>query len=263
MSEKKQSVEQIYQATELPDAKKSTGINAEVVIAEYALTRTEMLIGKEAIEKLRNTKVAVFGLGGVGSYVVEALARSGIGSFVLIDHDLINLTNLNRQLIATYDTIGMPKVEAARIRINSINPQAKVEAHQLMYLPDKDNLADLIGRDTDYVIDAVDNMSAKISLVVEAKKISVPIISSMGTGNKLDPLQFEVADIYQTSVCPLSRIMRRELRKLSIEGLKVVYSKEQPRTVPGRRAPASISFVPPVAGLIIAGEVIKDIIGYN
>lgn len=226
----------------------------------HAFTRTEMLIGSEALKKLQKSKVAVFGLGGVGSFVVEALTRSGIGSLVLIDHDLINITNLNRQLIATQDTLGMSKVEAAKARILSINPEAKVETHMLMYLPEQVNLADLIGSDTDYIVDAVDNMSAKIGLAVEAEKLSVPIISSMGTGNKLDPLQFEVTDIYQTSVCPLSRIMRRELRKRNIEKLKVVYSREQPRSVPGQRSPASIAFVPPVAGLVIAGEVIKDLI---
>lgn len=227
---------------------------------EHAFIRTEMLIGGVALQKLRNSKVVVFGLGGVGSYVVEALARSGVGRLVLIDHDTINITNLNRQLIATHETIGMSKVEAAKRRILSINPGADVAVHQIMYLPGQISLSDLVGDDTSYIVDAIDNMTAKLDLVVEADRLSVPIISSMGTGNKLDPLQFEIADIYETSVCPLSRIMRRELRKKNIMQLKVVYSREQPQTRPGQRMPASISFVPPVAGLIIAGEVIKTLI---
>ena len=243
-------------------------------------SRTELLIGKEGVEKLQNSKVAVFGLGGVGSYVVEGLVRAGIENFVLIDDDKICLTNLNRQIIATRKTIGKTKVEVAKERILEINPNAKVEIYQQFFMPDSEEILD----DTvDYIVDAVDTVTAKIELFVRANKLNLPIISSMGTGNKLDPTKFEVTDIYKTSICPLAKVMRKELRARNIEKLKVVYSKEEPIKPyneienscktncicpPGTKrkcsirnqVPGSISFVPSVAGLIIAGEVIKDII---
>lgn len=243
-------------------------------------SRTELLIGKEKIKRLKNSKVAIFGLGGVGSFVVEALARAGIGNFVLIDDDKICLTNLNRQLIATRSTIGKPKVEVARNRILDINPDAHVEIHQEFFMPESDGIFD---ETISYIVDAIDTVTAKIELVVRANNLNIPIISCMGTGNKLDPTRFEVADIYKTSVCPLAKVMRKELKKRGIDKLKVVYSKEEPLSPnnsienscktncicpPGTKrkcsirnqVPGSISFVPSVAGLIIAGEVIKDII---
>jgi tRNA threonylcarbamoyladenosine dehydratase len=247
----------------------------------HAFSRTEMLIGKPALQRLKQSKVAVFGIGGVGSYVVEGLVRSGIGHFVLIDADKVCLTNLNRQLIATRRTLGLPKVEVMRDRILEINPQAEVEIHQVFYLPG--TAAGLVRPDMDYLVDAVDTVSAKIDLAVRAKEMGIPVISCMGAGNKLDPTRFEVADLYQTAYCPLSKVMRKELKKRGIERLKVVYSREEPLPVPDgdsadcqadsaappgavrqgaprRRIPGSISFVPSVAGLIIAGEVIKDLI---
>ena len=228
-------------------------------------SRTELLIGKEGIEKLQNSKVAIFGIGGVGSFVVEGLVRAGVGSFVLVDNDKICLTNLNRQIISTRKTVGKPKVEVGKERILEINPEANVEIHQEFFMPDSQGILD----DTvDYIIDAVDTVTAKIELVMRANKLNIPIISSMGTGNKLDPTRFEVTDIYKTSVCPLAKVMRKELRARGVKKLKVVYSKEEPiqltKTTEENKAkkqvPGSISFVPSVAGLIIAGEVIKDII---
>ena len=238
-------------------------------------SRTELLIGTEAIEKLNKAKVAIFGIGGVGTFVVEGLVRAGIEKFILIDDDKICITNLNRQLIATHKTIGKYKVEVAKERILEINPNAKVEIYQEFFMPDSKELLD----DTvDYIIDCVDTVTAKIELVVRANKLNIPIISSMGTGNKLDPTKFEVADIYKTSVCPLAKVMRKELRSRNIKELKVVYSKEEPikidQTIVNdctssqeerkgthkKQIPGSISFVPSVAGLIISGEVIKDII---
>ena len=222
-------------------------------------SRTELLIGKEGIEKLQNSKVAIFGIGGVGSFVVEGLVRAGVGSFVLVDNDKICLTNLNRQIISTRKTVGKPKVEVAKERILEINPEANVEIHQEFFMPDSQGILD----DTvDYIIDAVDTVTAKIELVMRANKLNIPIISSMGTGNKLDPTRFEVTDIYKTSVCPLAKVMRKELRARGVNKLKVVYSKEEPiKPNDGAyKTPASISFVPSVAGLIIAGEVIKDVI---
>ena len=209
-------------------------------------SRTELLIGKEAIEKLHNSKVAVFGIGGVGSFVVEGLARAGVGNFVLVDKDVVDLTNLNRQIIATRKTIGKPKVEVARERILDINPDANVEIHQEFFMPDSEGI--------------LDNSIDYIELVVRANKLNIPIISSMGTGNKLDPTRFEVSDIYKTSVCPLAKVMRKELKNREIKKLKVVYSKEEPIKTSAKQVPGSISFVPSVAGLIIAGEVIKDLI---
>ena len=223
--------------------------------------RTELLIGKEKIEKLKNSKVAIFGLGGVGSYVLEACVRAGIGNLVLVDKDEVDITNLNRQIIATRKTIGKPKVEVAKERILEINPEANVEIYQEFFMPETKGILD---ESIDYIVDAVDTVTAKIELVVRANKLNIPIISSMGTGNKLDPTKFEVADIYKTSVCPLAKVMRKELKTRGIKKLKVVYSKEEPikrqeSNELGKQVPASISFVPSVAGLILAGEVVKDI----
>lgn len=222
-------------------------------------SREELLIGAEGIKKLNKSKVAIFGIGGVGSFVVEGLVRAGIENFTLVDNDKICLTNLNRQLIATHKTIGKYKVEVAKERILEINPNAKVETYQEFFMP---NSKEIVDNTIDYVIDCVDTVTAKIELVVRADKLNIPIISSMGTGNKLDPTKFEVADIYKTSICPLAKVMRKELRARDIKKLKVVYSKEEPCICKTniKQVPSSISFVPSVAGLIIAGEVIKDII---
>lgn len=223
-------------------------------------SRTELLIGKEGIEKLQNSKVAIFGIGGVGSFVVEGLVRAGVGSFVLVDKDVVDITNLNRQIIATQETVGMPKVEVAKARILNINSNAKVEIKQEFFMPSSNEILD---ESVDYIVDAVDTVTAKIELVLRANKLNIPIISSMGTGNKLDPTKFEVTDIYNTEVCPLAKVMRKELKNRGIRKLKVVYSKEEPikrNTEERKQIPASISFVPSVAGLIIAGEVIKDLI---
>lgn len=219
-------------------------------------SRTEPLIGKEAIKKLNKSKVAVFGIGGVGSYVVEGLARAGIGNFILVDKDEVDITNINRQIIATTKTVGKPKVEVSKERILEINPEAKVKIYQEFFMPETEGILD---DSIDYIVDAVDTVTAKIELVVRANKLNIPIISSMGTGNKLDPTAFEVADIYKTSVCPLAKVMRKELKARGVKKLKVVYSKEEPIKQEERGVPASISFVPSVAGLIIAGEVIKDL----
>lgn len=224
-------------------------------------SRTELLIGKQGLQKLQNAKVTIFGIGGVGSYVVEALVRAGVGNFILIDNDTISLTNLNRQIIATTKTIGQPKVEVAKQRILEINPKAKVEIHQEFFMPSSKQILD---NSVSYIVDAIDTITAKIELVERANKLNIPIISSMGTGNKLDPTKFEVTDIYKTSVCPLAKVMRKELKARNIEKLKVVYSKEEPIKIQNNQqtkpVPASISFVPSVAGLIIAGEVIKDLL---
>ena len=223
-------------------------------------SRTEMLIGKVGIEKLHNSKVAIFGIGGVGSYVVEALARAGIGNFLLIDGDEVDITNLNRQIIATTKTIGRSKVEAAKERILEINPNANIQIYKEFFMPESKEILD---ETVNYVVDAVDTVTAKIELVIRANRLGIPIISSMGTGNKLDPTKFEVTDIYKTSVCPLAKVMRKELRKRGVESLKVVYSREEPIDIKEKSdkyTPGSISFVPSVAGLIIAGEVIKDIV---
>lgn len=246
-------------------------------------SRTELLLGKKAMQVLEKSRVAVFGIGGVGGYAVEALVRSGVGTIDLIDDDKVCLTNLNRQIIATRKTVGKYKVDAMKERILEIQPDAIVNTHKCFFLPETKDEFDFT--QYSYVIDAVDTVTAKIQLVQEAQKAGVPIISSMGAGSKLDPARFEVADIYETSVCPLAKVMRRELRKRKIEHLKVVYSKEKPvRPIedmaiscrshcicpPGakhkcterRDIPGSNAFVPSVAGLIIASEVIKDIIGY-
>lgn len=219
--------------------------------------RMESLIGTAALEKLKNSRVAVFGVGGVGGYVVEALARSGVGALDLIDNDVVSETNINRQIIALHSTIGKKKTEVAAARVRDINPEIKVITHELFFLPETAQQLDF--SQYDYVVDAIDTVAGKIALIERAKEANVPVISSMGTGNKLNASAFEVADISKTSVCPLARVMRRELKKRGIENVKVVYSKEEPKEN-GGKVPASIAFVPPVAGLIIAGEVIKDLI---
>lgn len=243
-------------------------------------SRTELLLGKEAMEKLAASRVAVFGVGGVGGYVCEALVRSGVGAFDLIDDDKVCLTNLNRQIIATRKTVGKYKVDVMKERILDINPDTDVRIHKCFFLPE--NSGDFPFEEYDYVVDAVDTVTAKIELIMKAKELGVPVISSMGAGNKLDASRFQVADIYKTKVCPLAKVMRRELKKRGVKDLKVVYSEEEPikpqedmaiscRTncicPPGaqhkcteRRAiPGSVAFVPSVAGLIIAGEVVKDL----
>ncbi|KIR02590.1 HesA/MoeB/ThiF family protein [Lachnospiraceae bacterium TWA4] len=243
-------------------------------------SRTKLLLGEDSMNKLENAKVAVFGIGGVGGYVVEALVRSGVGSFVLVDDDKVCLTNINRQIIATRKTVGKYKVEVMKERILEINPKAEVEIRQCFYLPENAHEFDF--SEYSYVVDAVDTVTAKLEIIEQAKKLNVPVISCMGAGNKLDPTKFEVADIYKTTMCPLAKVMRRECKKRGIKKLKVVYSTEKPtrpledmssscRTncicPPGaahkcterRDIPGSVSFVPSVAGLIIAGEVIKDL----
>ena len=232
---------------------------------EEKFSRTEMLIGNDGMEKLKNAKVAVFGLGGVGSYVCEGLARSGVGNFILVDFDKIDESNINRQLIATEKTIGRHKVDLMKERILEINPDANVEAHSEFYMADSET--GIITEDLSYAVDCVDTIMAKIAVICKCDELDVPVISSMGTGNKLDPTMFEVADIFETSVCPLARIMKKDLRKRNIEKLKVVYSKEHPINTNDClinkdrkfKVKGSVSFVPSVAGLIIAGEVIKDI----
>lgn len=244
-------------------------------------SRTELLFGKEAMDKLAGSKVAVFGIGGVGGYVCEALVRSGVGAFDLIDDDKVCLTNLNRQIIATRSTVGKYKTDVMRDRMLDINPNVEVEVHKCFFLPE--NADDFPWDSYDYVVDAVDTVTAKIALVMKCKEKNIPIISSMGAGNKLDGSQFKVADIYKTKVCPLAKVMRRELKKRGVKKLKVVYSEEIPtRPIedmaiscrnncicpPGaehkcterRYIPGSVAFVPSVAGLIIAGEVAKDLI---
>ena len=226
-------------------------------------SRTELLIGEEGLKKLHNSKVAIFGLGGVGSYVVEGLARCGVGNFLLVDNDVVAISNINRQLIATMDTIGMKKVDICKNRINSINPDAKVNISDEFFLKES---KDLFDGSYDYVIDAIDTITGKIEIILRANKYNVPIISSMGTGNKLNPSKFEITDIYKTSYCPLAKVMRKELKDRGIKKLKVIYSKEEPMKVSAKEEgkkkniPGSISFVPSVAGLMIAGEVIRDLL---
>lgn len=232
------------------------------------LQRTEMLLGKEALEKLRRSRVAVFGVGGVGGFAVEALARTGIGALELVDRDVVSLTNLNRQILATHETIGRDKVDVAVERVRAIDPSIRVTGRKCFYLPETADQFDFSGYD--YVVDAVDTVKAKIDIIVRATEAGVPVISSMGAGNKLDPTQFRVADIYKTSMDPLAKVLRKELRKRDVKSLKVVYSPEKPLTpgdpgeelAPGKRTtPGSIAFVPSVAGLVIAGEVVKDLAG--
>ena len=247
-------------------------------------SRTELLFGKEAMEKLAHSRVAVFGIGGVGGYVCEALVRSGVGAFDLIDDDKVCLTNLNRQIIATRSTVGKYKTDVMMERMKDINPDVEVQVHKCFFLPE--NADSFPFADYDYVVDAVDTVTAKISLVMKAQEAGVPIISSMGAGNKLDASAFRVADIYKTKVCPLAKVMRRELKKRGVKKLKVVYSEEQPtrpledmgiscrtncicpsgakhKCTERRDIPGSTAFVPSVAGLIIAGEVVKDLTGKN
>lgn len=223
--------------------------------------REIMLIGKENLEELKKSKVIIYGIGGVGSFVCEALARAGIENLILVDYDKIELTNLNRQIHALHSTIGKQKTEAMKNRILDINPKAKVETYYNKEIKEKEE--ELINETINYVIDCVDTITTKLKLIETAKRKNIPIISSMGTGNKLDPTKFEITDIYKTSVCPLAKVMRKELKKRNIKNLKVVYSKEEPKTQienQEKRTPASISFVPSVAGLIIASEVVKDIL---
>lgn len=223
-------------------------------------SRSLPLLGESGLAALARARVAVFGIGGVGSYAVEALARSGVGAIDLIDNDTVSPSNLNRQLIALHSTVGQPKVEVAAARVQDIHPACVVRTHQLFYTPD--SAFDLSVYD--YVIDAIDTVSAKLALAERCAALGVPLISSMGTGNKLDPSQFEVADISKTSVCPLAKVMRVELRKRGISHLKVVYSRELPQTAAvdaaGNRVPSSVAFVPPAAGLLLAAEVVKDIV---
>ncbi|MGM9632748.1 MAG: ThiF family adenylyltransferase [Eubacteriales bacterium] len=231
--------------------------------------RTEMLIGDEALNKLKNARVAVFGIGGVGGYALEALVRAGVGEIDVIDSDCVAPSNINRQILATEETVGKLKVDIAEQRAKSINPEVKINKFPVFYLPETASMFNFANYD--YIIDAIDTVSGKMELIKRADGAGVPIISSMGTGNKLDPCAFEVADIYKTSVCPLAKVIRSLCKKAGIRHLKVVYSKEQPLTPrsvesaetkgkTGRTSPASISFVPPVAGFILAGEVIKDLI---
>ncbi len=224
---------------------------------ENQYTRTIAVLGETAIDKLKKCRVAVFGVGGVGSYVVEALARAGVGAIDLIDNDKFNVTNINRQLYATHKTIGQYKVDVASERILDINPECVVTVHKMFYLSENADTLDL--SQYDYIVDAIDTVAAKIELIVRADKCGVNIISSMGTGNKLHPEMFEIADIYKTSVCPLAKVMRTRLKKEGIKKLKVVYSKEEPITNVDNII-GSVPFVPSVAGLILAGEVVKDIV---
>lgn len=237
------------------------------------MVRTEMLLGQEALERLKSAHVAVFGIGGVGGYVAEALARSGVGKFDLIDNDTVALSNINRQIIALHSTVGQYKADVMKERILDINPKAEVTVHKCFFLPENSGEFDFT--QYTYIVDAIDTVTAKLELIVQAQKAGVPIISSMGTGNKLDPTKLEVTDIYKTEVCPLARVMRAELKKRGIKKLKVVYSKEQPVKRPKKDekqinagnterikdVPGSVAFVPSVAGLIIAGQVILDIKG--
>ena len=287
--------------------KKLIEVSAEENAMENQFSRTERLLGKENMEKLSAARVCIFGIGGVGGYVVEALVRSGVGHLELVDNDVVCLSNLNRQIIATHQTLGQYKVDVMKERILSINPEAEVVTHRCFYLPETQAQFDF--SKYDYVIDAIDTVAGKISLVLQAEASGTPVISSMGAGNKLDPAAFQVADIYQTSVCPLAKVMRKELKKRGVKKLKVVYSKElplsprseetetagvfcadyaktdmdhqeHPETRPGdeylsgsetektalsrrRSIPGSVAFVPSVVGLIIAGEVVKDLLGIN
>ena len=250
-------------------------------MALYPFCRTELLVGEEGIEKLKNSKVIVFGIGGVGSFVVEALTRAGVGNLVLVDNDTVCISNLNRQIHATTKTVDMVKVEAMKERIKLINPECKVEAKQVFVTAE--NIPDLITDDIDYVVDAIDTVTSKLALAEYCYKNEIKIMSSMGTGNKLDPTMFQVSDVYKTKVCPLAKVMRYELRKRGVKNLKVVYSEEKPmkpkdedvvtcktgcvctggtkKCASKRQIPGSISYVPPVAGMILGGEVIQSILG--
>lgn len=229
------------------------------------LSRTEMLLGAEAVNKLHNSRAAVFGLGGVGGAAAEALARGGIGKLDIIDSDTVSVSNINRQIFALESTVGKYKTEVAEQRIHDISPDIEVCAHNCFFLPENADRFDFT--QYDYVVDAIDTVSGKLEIIKRAKAAGVPVISSMGTGNKLDPTALKIADIYETKVCPLARVMRYELRKLGISGVKALYSEEPPLTPPaaagssGKRIPGSVSFVPPAAGLIIAGEVLLELCG--
>ncbi|MBE6062802.1 MAG: tRNA threonylcarbamoyladenosine dehydratase [Clostridium butyricum] len=246
------------------------------------LIRTGFLIGADGIEKLKNSRVIVFGVGGVGSFTVEALARVGVGEITLIDNDTVDISNLNRQIHATYETVGKPKVDIMKERILSINKECNVIIHRVFV--NNDNIEELVPKDVDYVVDAIDTVTAKLGLAEYCYKNNIKIMSCMGTGNKLDPTQFKVTDVFKTKVCPLAKVMRRELKKRGVDKLKVVYSEEVPlkplspielgfeqketeqdsehgRLKVNKQSPGSISFVPPVAGMIIAGEVVRDILG--
>ena len=225
---------------------------------EDKFSRTEIIIGKENLNLLKNKKIAIFGIGGVGSYVLEGLARSGIENFVLIDNDKVAESNINRQIIATTKTVGRDKVDVAKERVLEINPDANIEVHKVFYLPECEEK--ILDDSIDYIVDAIDTVSAKIELIMQAKELNIPIISSMGTGNKLEPTKLEVTDIYKTSVCPLAKVMRKELKKREIKKLKVIYSKEEPIINKDEKNIGSVAFVPSVAGLIIAGEIVKDLI---
>jgi tRNA A37 threonylcarbamoyladenosine dehydratase len=253
-------------------------------MAQHSLSRTELLIGKEGLEKLKNSKVVVFGIGGVGSFTVEALARAGVGSLVLVDDDTVCLTNINRQIIANFKTIGKPKVDVMKERILDINKNCKVITHKTFVT--QENIQEIITEDVDYVVDAIDTVTSKIAIVIWCKEHNKRIISCLGTGNKLDPTKFKIADLYETKICPLAKVMRYELKRRGVDKLKVLYSEEKPikprseevinckngcvctnesskRCAMKRQIPGSISFVPPVAGMIIGGEVIKDLLNIN
>lgn len=232
---------------------------------EEIFSRCELMLGKEAMEKLKNSRVAVFGIGGVGGHAAEALVRSGIGAIDLIDNDVVSKSNINRQMFATISSVGELKVEAARKRLLDINPDIKIKCHNVFYLPENSDDFDFSGYD--YIIDAIDTVSAKIDIIMKAKEKNIPVISSMGAGNKLDATRFEVSDIYKTSVCPLARVMRKAMKDRGVSDLKVVYSKEEPAKKSekvfgenGKPIPGSVAFVPSVVGLIMAGEVIKDLV---
>lgn len=220
-------------------------------------SRTEMIIGTEAVEKIKAASVIVFGIGGVGSYVVEGLARAGIGKLVLVDNDVVDITNINRQLPALHSTLGLPKAQVMANRVKDINPECVVEAVECFFMPDTADTFDFKG--FDYVVDAIDTVTGKLALIEKAYNEDVPVISSMGTGNKLEPSQFKITAIEKTKVCPLAKVMRKELKNRGIKGVKVLWSEEEPIKQEGVRTPGSISFVPSVAGLMIAGEVVRDI----
>ena len=234
---------------------------------ENIFSRTELLIGENNLQKLKNSKVAVFGVGGVGGYVVEGLVRAGIGNIIIVDNDKISLTNINRQIIATHNTIGQYKVDVMKERILSINPNCIVTTFKDFYLPG--NNSNILDGSINYVVDCIDTITAKIELIINCKNLNIPIISCMGTGNKLDPTKFEITDIYKTSICPLAKVMRHELKKRGIKKLDVIYSTEEPikpiinyteENVSKRQIPGSISFVPSVAGLMLAGKVVNNLL---
>lgn len=245
-----------------------TGRGLGKKVMEEQLIRTAMVLGEAGVNQLKTKRVAVFGIGGVGGHVVEALARSGVGALDLIDNDIVNISNINRQIIATFDTVGQYKTKAMKERVLSIQPGCRVATYECFYLPEEKSRIPF--EQFDYIIDAIDTVTAKIDLVMTAKGLGIPMISSMGTGNKLDPTRLEIADIYETSVCPLAKVMRRELKARNVPGLKVLYSREpamkpysfgEELTGSRRAVPGSTAFVPAVAGLIIAGEVIKELAG--